>query len=94
MISTKKFCLTIKFNTQLKNFEIVRFEHLKYVREKSKQIKYGGVLFQEEIKIGVMYIIMAKNLEEASQFLKKDPYFEIATSYEVYDFEQKLPIEK
>lgn len=94
MVTIKRYFASIRFDAQLKNFDQVRLEHLKYVQTNHKQIKYGGVLYQNENKSGIIYIVMAKNLEEATNFVKKDPYFDIATSYEVYKFEQKLPIEK
>lgn len=94
MNKKNKFFTSIRFNVHSKLYEKSRLKHLEFVKNNHKQIKYGGVLYKNEKKSGIIYIVMAKNLEEATNFVKKDPYFDIATSYEVYKFEQKLPIEQ
>ncbi len=85
-------CYSIFDITKLSNINETRDKHLQYVKDNIDSITFGGVIQDEnDMIIGILMIIKAKNKNEAVNFIKNDPYFELYQSYDVNLFSQRIP---
>ncbi|TVR76020.1 MAG: hypothetical protein EA412_14480 [Chitinophagaceae bacterium] len=91
----RQFLIICKIDmSKLALLEKLRPEHLQYIQSLKKTIRYGGVLLTENNEQkGICYIVNAKTISEAKQFIKDDPYYLLYQKVEVDLFEQKLPEE-
>ncbi|MCB0508325.1 MAG: hypothetical protein KDD21_08510 [Bacteroidetes bacterium] len=81
------------FNSQyLEQIPIVRNKHLEFVKENKDRIRYGGVIHNPDQSYkGILIILEANTMEEATDFIKNDPYFKLYNSYKIDYFIQKIP---
>lgn len=71
--------------------ELKRDEHRQYIALNKDKIVFGGVLGNQNERLGVMYILKVPEEKEALQFYQNDPYSTIAISCEIHKFDQKIP---
>lgn len=77
---------------QTEKINEIREAHLTYVRLQINCIHYGGVIQDEANDYkGILMIIKANNIDEATDFIKNDPYFSLYSRYEVSLFSQRIP---
>lgn len=79
-------------NQQLEQIPIVRNKHLEFVKNNIHRINYGGVIHNPDQSYkGILMILEANTIEEATDFIRNDPYFKLYNSFEINLFSQKIP---
>ena len=84
-------CQTFFASGKLDKINDCRDRHVDYIKQK-KSIHYGGVITDENNQYkGILIIFHANSIEEATEFIKNDPYFELYDKYLINFFTQRIP---
>lgn len=70
----------------------LRPQHRTYIRSHLEKIAFGGLSHDEESdSTAVCICLNVESESEASDFIKKDPYFEVYTQVRIERFKQMIP---
>jgi uncharacterized protein YciI len=86
------YCCYSLFNLNLiDKINEIRDVHLLYIKNNIENIIYGGVVNQDNQDYkGILMIIKANNINEAENFIKNDPYFELYKTSDINLFSQRI----
>lgn len=74
--------------------DALRGRHIHYVKSKTEQIRYGGVLSSGTREYeGICYFFFAHDRDEAEKFIEDDPYFSLYSRVSINRFMQRIPQE-
>jgi uncharacterized protein YciI len=78
---------------KLNNISELRDEHQAYIRQHIDIIRYGGIIFDDDLNYKLICLfVLIDNEEKARAFANNDPYASAYYKIDVSKFTQKIPV--